>query len=86
MRQRHSLVPDRQIRRARAALNRTVQDLAKATGLYRNTITNIGVGRYAGNRDSIVLIESVFRKADFEFLARNGARFHEAPDTGHEGR
>jgi DNA-binding XRE family transcriptional regulator len=52
---------------ARAALNWTVRDLAKATGLHRNTITNIEVGRYGGNQDSIALIESVFRKAGVEF-------------------
>src|ERR1700722_9240331 len=69
---------------ARAALNWTVRDLAKATDLRRNTITNIEVGRYAGNRDSIALIESVFRKAGAEFLPQNGVRFHEPPDTCHE--
>ena len=41
----------------------TVRDLAKATGLHRNTITNIEVGRYAGNRDSIGLIESCVPKS-----------------------
>jgi DNA-binding XRE family transcriptional regulator len=71
---------------ARAALNWTVRDLAKATGLHRNTITNIEVGRYAGNQDSIALIESVFRKAGVEFLPQNGVRFHGSPDAGHEGR
>jgi transcriptional regulator with XRE-family HTH domain len=71
---------------ARAALNWTVRDLAKATGLHRNTITNIEVGRYAGNQDSIALIESVFRNAGVEFLPQNGVRLHKAPDTSHEGR
>jgi hypothetical protein len=72
---------------ARAALNWTVRDLAKATTcLHRNTITNIEVGRYAGNQDSITLIESVFRKAGEEFLPRNGVRFHQPPNTSHEGR
>ena len=47
-----------------------VRDLAKATGLHRNTITNIEVGRYAGNRDSIALMENPFRKAGVEFLPR----------------
>jgi DNA-binding XRE family transcriptional regulator len=74
------------MRMARAALNWTVRDLAKATGLHRNTITNLEVGRYAGNQDSIALIESVLRKAGVEFLPQNGVRFHEPPDTGHEGR
>ena len=57
--------------------------LAKATGLHRNTITNIEVGRYAGNQDSIALIESVFRKAGVEFLPQNGVRFRETPNTSH---
>ena len=71
---------------ARAALNWTVRDLAKATGLHRNTITNIEVGRYAGNQGSIASMESASRKAGVEFLPQNGVRFHEAPDTTHEGR
>jgi transcriptional regulator with XRE-family HTH domain len=67
---------------ARAALNWTVRDLAQATGLHRNTITNIELGRYAGNKDSIALIEAVFRRAGVEFLPENGVRFYEsAPDT-----
>ena len=33
---------------ARAALNWTVRDLAESSGLHRNTIINIEVGRYAG--------------------------------------
>ena len=75
-----------QLRMARAALNLTIGDLGKATGLHRNTITNIEVGRYAGNQNSIALIESVFRKAGVEFLPQNGVRFQEPPDTTHEGR
>jgi transcriptional regulator with XRE-family HTH domain len=71
---------------ARAALNWTVRDLAKASGLHRNTITNIEVGRYAGNQDSIALIESVFQKAGVEFLPQNGVRFHDPPDPGHDDR
>jgi DNA-binding XRE family transcriptional regulator len=65
---------------ARAALNWTVRDLARATGLHRNTITNIEVGRYAGNQDSIALIENVFRREGVEFLPQNGVRFHEPPE------
>ena len=79
-------VTNAQIRMARAALNWTVRDLANSTGLHRNTITNIEVGRYAGNQDSIALIESVFRKAGVEFLPQNGVRFHETPNTSHKGR
>ena len=57
---------------ARAALNWTVRDLAEATGLHRNTITNIEVGRYAGDQKSLEKIEAVLRKAGIEFINENG--------------
>ena len=69
---------------ARAALNWTVRDLAEATGLHRNTITNIEVGRYAGNQDSLEQIESVFRNGGIEFLADNGVRLLK-PEVTKEG-
>jgi DNA-binding XRE family transcriptional regulator len=62
---------------ARAALNWTVRDLAEATGLHRNTITNIEVGRYGGNQESLTLIEDVLRSAGVEFLAENGVCLRE---------
>jgi transcriptional regulator with XRE-family HTH domain len=52
---------------ARAALNWTVRDLAKATGLHRNTINNIEVGRYAGDPESLAAIERVLTRAGVEF-------------------
>lgn len=61
-----------QLRMARAALNWTVRDLAEATGLHRNTITNIEVGRYAGDQKSLEKIEAVLRKAGIEFINENG--------------
>jgi transcriptional regulator with XRE-family HTH domain len=61
-----------QVRMARAALNWTVRDLAAATGLHRNTITNIEVGRYAGDPATLALIEKVLRKAGVEFIDENG--------------
>jgi DNA-binding XRE family transcriptional regulator len=57
---------------ARAALDWTVRDLAEATGLHRNTITNIEVGRYAGNDESLASIERVFRATGIEFFGENG--------------
>jgi transcriptional regulator with XRE-family HTH domain len=57
---------------ARAALNWTVRDLAEATGLHRNTITNIEVGHYTGDRKSLELIERVLKKAGIEFIDENG--------------
>jgi DNA-binding XRE family transcriptional regulator len=63
----HMPVTSAQIRMARAALNWTVRHLAKATGLHRNTINNIEVGRYAGDPESLRLIERVLTRAGIEF-------------------
>jgi transcriptional regulator with XRE-family HTH domain len=52
---------------ARAALNWTVRDLAEATGLHRNTINNIEVGRYAGDPETLAKIEKVLIRAGVEF-------------------
>ena len=57
---------------ARAALNWTVRDLAEATGLHRNTITNIEVGRYAGDATMLATIEEVLRRSGVEFIDENG--------------
>ena len=57
---------------ARAALNWTVRELAEATGLHRNTITNIEVGRYGGDEKSMRLIEAVLKKAGVEFIDEHG--------------
>ncbi len=57
---------------ARAALDWTVRDLAKASGLHRNTITNIEVGRYAGDPETLSKIEIVLKRAGVEFIDENG--------------
>jgi transcriptional regulator with XRE-family HTH domain len=49
-----------------------VRDLAEATGLHRNTINNIEVGRYAGDSESLAVIETVLTRAGVEFT--NGDR------------
>ena len=61
-----------QLRMARAALNWTVRDLAEATGLHRNTITNIEVGRYAGDPASLATISKTLIEAGIEFIEENG--------------
>jgi transcriptional regulator with XRE-family HTH domain len=66
---------------ARAALNWSVRDLARATGLHRNTISNIEVGRYLGNQDTLAAIERVLRSVGIEFLEENGVRFREPEVT-----
>ena len=65
-------VTSAQVRMARAALNWTVRDLAKAAGLHRNTITNLEVGRYAGDPQTLQIIEHVLAKAGVEFIDENG--------------
>ena len=57
---------------ARAALDWTVRDLAAATGLHRNTITNIEVGRYAGDPATLNLIRAIFIREGIEFIDENG--------------
>jgi transcriptional regulator with XRE-family HTH domain len=57
---------------ARAALNWTVRDLAEASGLHRNTITNIEVGRYVGDAATLAKIESALKRAGVEFIQENG--------------
>jgi len=79
-------VTSTQVRMARAALNWTVRDLAEATGLHRNTISNIEVGRYAGNLDSLSLIEEVLRSAGIEFMPENGVRLGEPLRRGKKPR
>ena len=65
----------------RAALSWSVRDLASATGLHRNTISNIEVGRYLGNQESLAVIERVLRSAGIEFLPGNGVRLREPEAT-----
>jgi DNA-binding XRE family transcriptional regulator len=65
-------VTNAQVRMARAALGWTVRDLAEATGLHRNTINNIEVGRYAGDPRTLEIIEQKLRAAGIEFIDENG--------------
>jgi transcriptional regulator with XRE-family HTH domain len=65
-------VTSAQVRMARAALNWTVRDLAQATGLHRNTITNIETARYAGDSETLATIAAVLKRAGVEFIDENG--------------
>jgi hypothetical protein len=48
------------------------RDLAAATGLHRNTITNIEVGRYASDSATLTLIKDVFMREGVDFIDENG--------------
>jgi DNA-binding XRE family transcriptional regulator len=65
-------VTSAQVRMARAALEWTVRDLAEATGLHRNTITNLEVGRYAGDPETLSNIKGVLEAAGIQFIDENG--------------
>jgi transcriptional regulator with XRE-family HTH domain len=65
-------VTSAQVKMARAALDWTVRDLAEATGLHRNTISNVEVGRYAGDPATLQKIEKVLAAAGVEFIHENG--------------
>ena len=65
-------VTSAQVRMARAALDWTVRDLAEASRLHRNTITNIETGKYAGDTATLAAIELVLKRAGVEFIDENG--------------
>ncbi len=65
-------VTSAQVRMARAALDWTVRDLAEASRLHRNTITNIETGKYAGDAATLAAIELVLERAGVEFIDENG--------------
>ena len=65
-------VTSAQVRMARAALNWTVRDLAEATSLHRNTISNLETGRYVGDATTLATIETVLKRAGVEFIDENG--------------
>ena len=44
----------------------------QATGLHRNTISNIEVGRYSGDERSLELIRAVLKKGGVDFIDENG--------------
>jgi len=61
-----------QVRMARAALNWSLTDLAQASGLHRNTVSNFETGRYAGSAEAVAAIRAALEAAGIEFLEPNG--------------
>lgn len=58
---------------ARAALQWTVRDLAKAAGLHPNTISNLEIERFAGDAKTWKSIEKVLIHAGLEFIEKSGS-------------
>ncbi len=49
-----------------------MRDLAEATRLHRNTVTNIETGKYGGDEASLAAIETALKRAGVEFIDENG--------------
>ena len=56
-----------QVRMARAALNWSLQQLADASGVHRNTISNYELGKYAGEPATLIAIRRALERAGVEF-------------------
>ena len=61
-----------QVRMARGALNWSLADLANASGVHRNTISNFETGRYDMNPGNVSKIRSALEAAGIEFIEENG--------------
>ena len=61
-----------QVRMARAALNWSLDDLAKAAGVHRNTISNFETGRYGGDPEKLAAVRRTLEAAGVIFVAENG--------------
>ena len=57
---------------ARAALNWSLETLAKAAGVHRNTISNYETERYAGDPEKLQAIQRALEAAGVIFVAENG--------------
>ena len=54
--------------------------------MHRNTVTNLEIGRYAGDPQTLAVIEQVLLNAGIEFIDENGGgagvrlrKLHQAP-------
>ena len=56
-----------QVRMARAALNWSLQQLAEAARVHRNTISNFETGKYAGDPQTVDAIRAALEAAGVEF-------------------
>lgn len=61
-----------QVRMARAALNWSLQELADAAGVHRNTISNFENERYAGDPEKLSAIRAALETAGVIFVEENG--------------
>ncbi len=60
-----------QMRTARALLNWSLDQLAEASGIHRNTIANFETGKYAGTPDKLAALKRVLECAGVIFIDEN---------------
>jgi DNA-binding XRE family transcriptional regulator len=70
--QETTVVKPAQVRMARAALEWSLAQLAEASGVHRNTISNFETGRYAGKPESLDAIRAALEAAGIIFIEENG--------------
>jgi transcriptional regulator with XRE-family HTH domain len=61
-----------QVRMARALLNCSLDDLAQAAGVHRNTISNFETGKYAGDPEKLAAIKNGLELSGVIFVEENG--------------
>jgi CheY-like chemotaxis protein len=69
---------------ARAAVNWSLDQLAQAAGVHRNTIHNFETGRYSGSPEKLRAVQQALQKAGVEFIGESeaaGVRLR-TPGTG----
>ncbi len=65
-------VTSAQIRAGRGLVNWSVRELSEASGVHRNTITNIETGKSGGSEEAIAAIRAALESAGVIFVAENG--------------
>lgn len=79
------MIEPRQIRAARALLNWSQDDLAKASGIARSSIKNIENDITTARKDTIYDIQLAFENCGVEFLPGSGVRIKNETVTVFEG-
>ena len=57
-----------QVRMARAALNWSMERLATAAGVHRNTVLNFETERFAGDETTLAKVQRTLERAGVEFM------------------
>src|SRR3978361_1676332 len=65
---RSTPVTPAQVRMARAAVNWSLDQLAQAAGVHRNTIHNFETGRYSGSPEKLRAVRQALQNAGVEFI------------------